>query len=43
MGEEGEATLGKSFVESFRSEGGWNHRSPTVAHDDERDEVGRKE
>jgi hypothetical protein len=43
MGKEGEATLGKRFVESFRSGGGWNHRSPAVARDEERDEVGRKE
>jgi hypothetical protein len=27
MGEEGEATLEKSFMESFESGGGWNHRS----------------
>jgi hypothetical protein len=27
MGEEGEATLEKSFMESFESGGGWNRRS----------------
>jgi hypothetical protein len=28
MGEEGEATLGKSFIKSARPEGGRNRRSP---------------
>jgi hypothetical protein len=27
MREEGEATLGKSFIKSFRSGGGWKPRS----------------
>jgi hypothetical protein len=30
MGEEGEATLGKSFIESFGSGGGQKPRSPVV-------------
>jgi hypothetical protein len=31
MGEEGEATMGKSFTESFESRGGRTPRSPTMA------------
>jgi hypothetical protein len=39
MGEEGEATLGKSFIKSARPEGGRNRRSPgatTVGRERER-------
>jgi hypothetical protein len=44
MGEEGEATMGKSFTESFESRGGWTPRSPTTAVvQRERDERERKE
>jgi hypothetical protein len=38
MGEEGEATLGKSFTESFESGGGRSSRSPVALHG----EVGKK-
>jgi hypothetical protein len=42
MGEEGEATLGKSFTESFESGGGRSSRSPVALHGEERGEVGKK-
>jgi hypothetical protein len=43
MGEEGEATLRKSFMESFESGGGRNRRLPIATRGEERDEVGKKE
>jgi hypothetical protein len=46
MGEEGEATMGKSFTESFESRGGWTPRSPTTAvvqREREMKERGKKE
>jgi hypothetical protein len=43
MGEEGEATLGKSFIESFGSGGGQKPRSPVVVAVQRERERGKKE
>jgi hypothetical protein len=42
MGDEGEDTSWKSFMERFGRGSGWSSRSPVAVHSEERCEVGKK-